>query len=223
MRTIDPIKRLTGMCFALGLSLCALEYGTPLPDAHQFSGDHEVIDLTEVDEVPVTIRKTKVEPLKRTAQIQPQVQTAAVMLDPTQIVSDLIDTEYPDFDFDLDMDFFFSKDSVEEEDPIPFYDATEKPEFPGGEKALYRFLGENLKYPRIDRTRGTRGRVHVEFVVGKNGRINPNTIKVLRAPSESLAAETVRVIELMPKWKPGKQRTKKVPVIFVLPVSFNVK
>lgn len=209
------------MVFAFGLSLCALEYGTPLLDRYEMAGDDDPIDLVEIDEVPVTIRKTQKPKPKINRQVQPKIEVASIIPTKIEIFTDPI-IEYPDFDFDMDEGTFFSPDSVNGVFAIPFHEATEKPEFPGGEKALYEFLGKHLKYPRIDKSRGRSGKVHVEFIVGRNGKIDPKSVKILGAPSETLGAEAARVVRLMPKWKPGKQRTKSVPVIFVLPVNFRV-
>ncbi len=96
----------------------------------------------------------------------------------------------------------------------------EAPEFPGGMQACMVFLAKNIKYPVEAQKAGTEGRVIVQFVVGRDGSIrNP---KVVRGVSPELDAEAIRVVSMMPKWNPGKQRGKAVAVNFALPIMFRL-
>ncbi len=96
-----------------------------------------------------------------------------------------------------------------------------EPEFPGGMEALYKYLGESIKYPQVAKENNITGRVYVTFVVEKDGSIaNP---KVLRDIGGGCGQEAIRVVKAMPKWKPGKQRGKAVRVQFNLPVNFNLQ
>lgn len=95
------------------------------------------------------------------------------------------------------------------------------PEFPGGINALYSYLAANIKYPKVARENGITGKVHVTFVVEKDGRLTD--IKILRDIGGGCGAEVVRVVKTMPRWNPGKQRGKPVRVQFNLPVDFNLK
>ena len=97
----------------------------------------------------------------------------------------------------------------------------EAPEFPGGMQACMVFLAKNVKYPVSAQKAGTEGRVIVQFVVGRDGSIrNP---KVVRGVSPELDAEAIRVVSMMPKWNPGKQRGKAVAVNFTLPIMFRLQ
>lgn len=96
-----------------------------------------------------------------------------------------------------------------------------EPEFPGGMEALYKYLGESIKYPPVAKENNITGKVYVTFVVEKDGSIaNP---RVLRDIGGGCGQEAIRVVKAMPKWKPGKQRGKAVRVQFNLPVSFNLQ
>lgn len=95
------------------------------------------------------------------------------------------------------------------------------PEFPGGINALYSYLAANIKYPKVAQENGITGKVHVTFVVEKDGRLTD--IKILRDIGGGCGAEVVRVVKTMPRWNPGKQRGKPVRVQFNLPVDFNLK
>ncbi len=94
----------------------------------------------------------------------------------------------------------------------------EMPEFQGGQQALREFIVKNVKYPESAKERGVQGQVFVSFVIDEVGKVTNS--KILRSVDPLLDAEALRVINLMPAWKPGKQRGKAVKVEFVLPVSF---
>lgn len=109
----------------------------------------------------------------------------------------------------------------EEEDQVIFQVVEKMPSFPGGDAALFKFLGENVKYPVIAQENGVQGRVICQFVVNRDGSIVD--IEVVRSVDRSLDAEAVRVIQSMPKWTPGKQRGKTVRVKYTLPVNFRLQ
>jgi protein TonB len=96
----------------------------------------------------------------------------------------------------------------------------QQPEFPGGESALLKYLGDHIKYPAFAQENGIQGRVTLSFTVEKDGSIA--NIEVMRSPADELSKEAVRVVSTMPKWKPGKQRGKPVRVKYVLPVVFRL-
>ena len=95
------------------------------------------------------------------------------------------------------------------------------PEFPGGEEALYKYLAENIKYPEKAKNNKVEGRVYITFVIEKDG--NVSDAKVLRSVNEELDAEALRVINAMPKWKPGMQRGVPVRVQYNIPISFKLQ
>ena len=94
------------------------------------------------------------------------------------------------------------------------------PEFPGGAVEMMKFLNENVKYPEAAEKTGTQGRVIVQFIVEADGSIT--NVKVLKNVSDEIDAEAVRVINAMPKWKPGSQSGKPVRVKYTIPVTFRL-
>lgn len=96
-----------------------------------------------------------------------------------------------------------------------------QPEYPGGMGELIKFLSRNIKYPAAAQQARVQGKVIVEFLVGKDGSISD--IKVKRSVNPELDAEAVRVIGLMPKWRPGEQRGKAVDVRYELPITFRLQ
>lgn len=97
----------------------------------------------------------------------------------------------------------------------------EMPEFPGGMAECLKFLAKNIKYPTIAQENGVQGRVIVQFVVNQDGSIVDPL--VVRSVDPYLDKEALRVIKMMPKWKPGKQRGKAVRVKYTVPVTFKLQ
>lgn len=113
---------------------------------------------------------------------------------------------------------------VEEEEPEEqqiFQVVEEMPEFPGGMAECLKFLAKNIKYPTIAQENGVQGRVIVQFVVNRDGSIVDPV--VMRSVDPYLDKEALRVIQMMPKWKPGKQRGKAVRVKYTVPVTFKLQ
>lgn len=113
------------------------------------------------------------------------------------------------------------KPKVEEVTDEIFMVVENAPEFPGGQSAMMKFLSDNIKYPVIAQENGIQGRVTCNFVVERDGSITD--VQVVRGQDPSLDKEAVRVIQSMPKWKPGKQRGQAVRVRFTLPVVFRLQ
>ncbi len=103
----------------------------------------------------------------------------------------------------------------------PVYDfVSKKPEFPGGEDALMKYLVENLRYPRIALENNIQGIVVVRFVVDIEGRIS--SVEILKDIGGGCGAEAARVVSSMPNWVPGEHNGVRVNVRFVLPVRFQL-
>ena len=110
---------------------------------------------------------------------------------------------------------------VVEDEPVSIAMVEQKPEFAGGEAAMYKWLGDNIVYPPIAAEEGVSGRVVVEFVVGKDGSIT--NVRVVRPRHPALDKEAVRVIKAMPKWIPGRNNGQPVKVTYTLPVTFKLQ
>jgi protein TonB len=113
------------------------------------------------------------------------------------------------------------KEEVEEAEEEVFLVVEEDPEFPGGLDALSKFIADNIKYPQLAKENNITGKVFVSFVVEKDGRVGQ--VKILRDIGGGCGNEAVRVVKMMPKWKPGKQRGKAVRTQFNLPVNFDLQ
>ena len=99
-----------------------------------------------------------------------------------------------------------------------FFVVEEMPEFPGGEMALRQFMANNVDYPDDAQKGGIQGKVYVTFVVSKDGSVAD--AKIARGVNPSLDAEALRVVNSLPKWKPGMQKGKAVNVSYTVPINF---
>lgn len=97
----------------------------------------------------------------------------------------------------------------------------ENAEFPGGEDARVAFMQKNLKYPPLARENGIEGTVYLSFVVGKDGNIRE--VSVRRGIGFGCDEEAVRVVKMMPAFKPAKQNGRPVDVYFNMPIRFVLK
>ena len=113
-----------------------------------------------------------------------------------------------------------AKSQREQEEKAIFQVVEEMPMFPSGMEECLKFIAKNINYPTVAQQAGIEGRVIVQFLVGNKGDISE--VKVLRGVSPELDAEAVRVVSMMPKWTPGKQRGKAVNVKYSLPVNFSL-
>ena len=113
-------------------------------------------------------------------------------------------------------------EAVEDEDRPGVYMIVEQmPEFPGGDKSLFQFIADNTKYPADAKEKGIKGRVFVNFIVEPDGSVSD--IRVLRGIGGGCDEEAVRVVESMPKWKPGMQNGEVVRVSYNVPVNFRLE
>ena len=120
------------------------------------------------------------------------------------------------------MDYVEVQEEVVEEEAIPFQLVEEKPSFQGGDANQFsKWVNSRLVYPEIAKENGVQGRVTLQFTVEKDGSVTK--VRVLRGVDPSLDKEAVRVVSMSPKWKPGKQRDRAVPVTYTFPVIFQLR
>ncbi|HLP95517.1 MAG TPA: M56 family metallopeptidase [Saprospiraceae bacterium] len=111
------------------------------------------------------------------------------------------------------------------EDGKLVYQYTEiKPQFPGGQEAMIRFLQENLKYPESAKQNKVEGTVFVSFVVDETGKVlRPyGQINMPNDSKWSLVEEAERVVGSMPKWIPAQHKGKSVGCSMQLPINFSL-
>lgn len=113
-------------------------------------------------------------------------------------------------------------DERPKEEETKVFDVVEQmPEFPGGQAALLKWIGGNVKYPAIAEENGIQGRVVCTFIVDRDGSITD--VKVARSIDPSLDKEAIRVLRKMPRWYPGRQNGQPVRVLYTVPVTFKLQ
>ena len=169
------------------------------------------------------------EPIK--VQSVPQKMTQFVQ---TEIVDEVVDNDIKSQDELVDShvgvkDINSNDGSIQipDEKPIsevpneivePFTIVEEMPNFPGGDAQLLKWIRNNVQYPMYEKEMDISGKVIVRFVIGTDGSVQD--CQILRGVSRGLDSEAIRVIKSMPKWNPGRQGGRPVPVYFNLPINF---
>ena len=111
---------------------------------------------------------------------------------------------------------------VQEEAPREVFVVVEEmPSFPGGDAELFKFIYDNIKYPELAKENNIQGKVILRFCVTYKGTVDQ--VSVVRGVDPSLDQEAIRVIKMLPLWKPGKQGGKPVNVWYSVPISFQLK
>lgn len=110
-----------------------------------------------------------------------------------------------------------------EPDPLEglFAEFDVMPEYPGGMAECMEFVSKNLRYPEAALQKRIEGWVLVSFTVGVDGTITD--VETLKGVYEALDEEAMRVVCLMPKWKPAEWYGKRVPMKFTMPIEFRLK
>lgn len=174
----------------------------------------EVVQTEVIEEIEI-IQTARNEP---PPPPPPQVVTTLLNIVDNTVV---IDNDW-EIDAEADDDWEYDYVEIEEEEEVVeaeiFTIVEENPDFPGGEEARMKYLQENIKYPQMARESGIQGTVYATFVVEPDGRIT--NVGILRGIGGGCDEEAIRVIKNMPRWKPGKQRSKAVRVQFNMPIRF---
>lgn len=213
------VNKKSGMYFMIGtvvaLSVLLLSFEWKVYETQLTELGKLVLDTEEDEMIPITQQELPPPP-------PPPPQTTII-----EIVEDdeEIEEELEIEDTEMDEDEVVEIVEVEEEEEVAeeeiFTIVETNPSFPGGEAKMYKYLGQNMKYPPIARDNNIQGRVYVSFVVEKNGNITD--VRVLRGIGGGCDEEAIRVVKAMPKWSAGKQRGKPVRVRFNLPIVFKLQ
>lgn len=208
----------TGFIVALSLCLLAFEWRT----YDRLIYEKPVTDWSEIEELlPINTDQRKLPP-------PPPAVKPLYTINIVENTADVID-DLPPIDADFNKDWqnpdlvkLVEEVSDQKDDTIyNTYSLETQPEFPGGDAAMYKYLGDNIKYPPMARDANIQGIVYMNFVVEKDGSLS--VVGAVRSPDQSLSDETARVVSEMPAWSPGKQRGIPVRVNFVLPVRFRLE
>lgn len=207
---------LVGMVVALGVTLLAFEWSSQ-PGKAESLGQ---IESQEVEEefIPIT-REQEVKPPP-----PPKVVEVLNIVDDDVEIEDELEIEDSEADAETVIDLLPVIETAEEEEveeKIWFNIIEDPAEFPGGDRALYKYISDALRYPVIAQENGIQGKVYVKFIVNEQGKVSNG--EVLRGVDISLDKEALRVINSLPDFKPGKQRGKPVKVFYNAVINFKLQ
>ena len=208
-----------GLIISLAITYLAFEWKSSETNVSTLEAETEVVLEEEI--IPIT---------QETPPPPPAAPKIPVLSDQIDIVDDEIEVD-DDMFMNLEddsslgveiMDYVEVEEEVVEEEAIPFQLVEEKPSFQGGDANQFsKWVNSRLVYPEIAKENGVQGRVTLQFTVEKDGTVTK--VRVLRGVDPSLDKEAVRVVSMSPKWKPGKQRDRAVPVTYTFPVIFQLR
>lgn len=112
------------------------------------------------------------------------------------------------------------EDTVKDDGTPVFTVVEDMPQFQGGDEGRINFLTDNIRYPQMAKEEGIQGTVYVTFVIDENGKVTH--AEILRGIGGGCDEEALRVVRLMPRWKPGKQSGRNVRVQFNMPIKFTL-
>ena len=206
-----------GLALTLAFVFLAFEWRVDSAEATGLEDQQEM--EAEEEMIPVT----RQEPIKPPPPPPPAPKVAEVLeiVDNDEEIEDELEIEDSDADMDEEVDIQVVEEEEEEDEAQVFVVVEDMPEFPGGNLELQKWIAKSIKYPVIAQENGIVGRVFVTFVVNKVGGVEQ--VRVIRGVDPSLDKEAVRVINQMPKWKPGKQRGKPVRVSYTVPINFQLQ
>jgi protein TonB len=215
----------TGALFSMGVSLPLL---IKVSDSNDTMNIGNITTLTKVD------MDTKIEipePLKEMApkiaafrpwKVTPDDQAGDDNIISMDSLNSIVVPRNPNNDSTGYVDLGKEKDKkIITETIKPFIFVEKMPEYPGGESEMMTFLSKNIAYPQDAREANVQGTVYATFVVNANGKVS--NIQILRGVYASCDKEALRVINMMPNWKPGKQNGVAVPVQLNLPIAYVLK
>jgi len=210
---------LIGLVVSLGLTLVAFEWTTKPAKAESLGS----IQSLEVEEeiIPIT-REQEIKPPPPPPP--PKIIEILNIVDDNVEIEQELEIEDSEADEETVIDVQPLIETTDEQEEVTdeiFIIVEETPEFPGGTRALYQYISSHVRYPVIAQENGIQGKVYVKFVVDEVG--NVSNAEVLRPVEDSLDKEALRVINSLPRFKPGKQRGKPVKVYYNAQITFQLQ
>lgn len=208
-----------GLVLALGVLLCAFSWkaNTKVEEGFVTVAEEQV----EEEIIPITQQMMKPPPPPPPA---PKLTDLIEIVDEELDIDEELEIEDVEADVENRTDYSYDYDGAgyDEGDTGEadiFQVVEDMPRFPGGN--VQKWIAKNIKYPMIAQENNIQGKVFVQFVIEKDGSVSD--VKVARSVDPSLDKEAIRVVKMMPKWTPGKQRGKPVRVSYTVPINFQLQ
>ena len=183
-----------------------VSYGS-LGELPELSGEEEIIPITRQE-----MEKPPEPPKPQKVVLELNIVDDDIELEDEFVIEDIEASQDEEIEI-------IAIEEESEEGPLLFFLVEDKPSFQGGGPEEFRsYIMSNVTYPRIAMENGISGTVYVTFVVDKTG--NYSNLKIQRGVDPSLDNAVIDAINKAPKWKPGAQRGKPVPVSMSIPIRF---
>jgi len=224
-----PTAFLLGLVFALSFFIVMLEHTFHYPE---YETEENMFDDI-AQELELTFDNSR-EDMKAAAAPDNRKEKAQKI----NVVEEVTGNEVPDTeksDADLNSEVISEGDTGKDQlsdntsapaipessnDVLDFRIVERLPEFPGGMSELVKWLNGNLRYPYIAQQKKKQGKVIVSFIINENGTVSD--IKLVKGADSNLDREALRVIRMMPDWKPGEDNGKPCRTYFCIPVVFKL-
>ena len=219
-----------GLCLVIGAAFGTYKYIKSIPEEVI---EEAPIDMTQFDlpaappeeEVPPPVEEPP-PPMEKTLAFVAPVVTDEETTDEVQLVDPdvKISTVTNDVEENFNEPVEVQKVAVvehKEEEVEAFVD--EEAEFPGGMAACYAFIGKNINYPQSAIEDQIQGKCYVNFVIDRAGNISDVRVAKGVPGCPECDKEAIRVVRMMPKWKPGKKNGTDVKSRFMVPVNYKLE
>jgi len=205
-----------GFIIALGAIFLAFEWTSKAEKVESLGKVQDV--NTEEERIPITRQDIAPPPPP------PQQQQVADILNMAEDDAD-IDEETDIVDMESDentqIDIQELPEEKKEKEETIFAVVEDMPKFPGGDIGLQRWIAKHVNYPAVARENDIQGKVFLRFVVNSKGKVDK--VQVIRGVDPLLDAEAIRVVKMLPRWKPGYQRNQPVSVWYTVPINFKLQ
>ena len=216
---------LLGLIVALSIMFVSLEYS--MRDSQEALVDDVLDDMSQEMEIFPVLNRQDMSPAVSKTKIIKQAEIVAVDKEVSGVVEENVVGEDNVGDSDASSSSetntanASSTIAVDTNDnPLGFQEVESLPEFPGGMSELVQWLTKTLKYPLSAQNAKIEGTVLVAFIINTDGTIT--TPKIVTSVCDELDNEALRVIRMMPKWKPGKDQGKPCRTYFRIPIVFKL-
>ena len=201
------------------------------PDAEEPEPEQEILEQEKPEEVEEALSTVRVTELQIVDDEKVRPEDEILSQDEKEATDKVFGQTNVDNGQDDRMNFQTAVNEVVVEKPVEepkevkteqvFITVEQMPQFPGGDAELMRYLQSHMNYPPMAAENNVQGRVVVQFVVDKTGRVGE--VKVVRSVDRDLDKEAVRVCKSLPKFTPGRQNGQAVSVWYTLPVTFKLQ
>ena len=217
-----------GLILSLLVVYAVLEYKSydhtvnSLGDMEVVLDDEEVIPITERSKPkppppPPPPPQEQIVVVKDDVELEEELQMESTETDEEEVV------EIEDVAVDDEEETIFNFQVVESQPVFPGCEKepNKQAKYICFQKKIGKHIKKNFRYPEIAKEMGIQGRVIVQFVIAKDGKIKD--VKILRGVDKNLDKEALRIVSKIPSMSPAKQRGKPVPVSFMVPITFRLQ